>query len=261
MPLKENLTSMEKLYKYTIEKGALSSVDIEERAFFFSLGHVANDINLLSKQMVWCDDLSSEVDHMVKGQLTLSLFFYRTLAGKLNEANELIKKSFLSKKYSKVYVDLFDDKTRETLTSIKKYFGKSNIVNKIRNSHSFHYSAEDFTSNLDELPDDLEIYLHKTQGNSLYYASELLATYAMVKSCGESDFSKLFDNIVSELISISKLILSFSYQFMSVFINERHKSLNPNGLEELDLNGLIDFKDVKIPWFVNIIENDSNEKT
>jgi hypothetical protein len=101
---------MDKLYKLKIEKDGLDRIEVAERSFFFALGHVANEINMLSKQVLWCNDFSSESDHVVKGQITLSLFSYRTLSGKLNESNELIKTAFLSKKFSKTYIDSFDER-------------------------------------------------------------------------------------------------------------------------------------------------------
>lgn len=243
---------MDKLYKLIIEKDGLNSIEATERSFFFALGHVANEINMLSKQVVWCSDFSSESDHIVKGQITLSLFSYRTLAGKLNEGNELIRNAFLSKKFAKSYVNSFNEEANEALNKIKRYFGSTNIVNKIRNNHSFHYSADNFNNNMDDLPDDLEIYLHKTQGNSLYYASEVLASSAMIKSCGKSDFSKLFDEIVSELIHVSKLILSFSHQFMRAFMDKHSKILVKEDLEEIDLGEVPLFSEVQMPWFVAI---------
>lgn len=243
---------MDKLFKYKIDKGALSKIDKEERSFFFALGHVANEINILNKQTVWSGEFKSDDDWCVKGQITLSLFFHRTLAGKLNEANELIRQSFLSKKFSKDYVALSDSETKEVLEQIKKYFGKSNIVNKIRNSHAFHYSSEDFSGNCEEVPDELELFLHKTQGNSLYYASELMATYAMMKSCGEDDFSKLFGDIVNELISVSKLILSFSHLFMSMFMVKYSENISSPTPEELELGELPKFSQVNIPWFIEM---------
>jgi hypothetical protein len=138
------------------------------------------------------------------------------------------------------------------MKEIKRYFSSSNIVNTIRNNHSFHYSASNFNDNISDLPDYLEIYLHKTQGNSLYYASEVLASVAMMKSCGSTDWSKLFDQIVSELIQVSKLILSFSHQFMSEFMNKHAEILIKDDLEQLDLGELPIFSEIKIPWFVAI---------
>jgi len=241
---------MDKLYRLIIDKDGLNRIKPEERAFFFALGHVANEINILNKQILWCSDFSSKSDHIIKGQITLSQFSYRTLAGKLNEANELIKTAFLSKKYAKSYVESFNDNASETLKEIKKYFGSSNIVNKIRNNHSFHYSATNFSENLSGIPDDLEVFLHKTQGNSLYYASEVIATMAMMKSCGSSDWSTLLNEIVSELNGISKLMLSFSHEFMTEFVKKHSKVIVKNNPEPLELCDLPLLKEIQIPWFV-----------
>ncbi|MGD2119586.1 MAG: hypothetical protein PVG66_14590 [Chromatiales bacterium] len=243
---------MDQLYKHKFNKAELNKIDKAERSFFFALGHVANEINILSKQIIWCSDFSNELDHITKGQITLAFFYYRMMAGKLNEANELIRTAFLSQKYSQKYIGSFDKKTNETLNEIKKYFGNSNIVNKIRNNHSFHYSNNNFSEDFSNIPDDLEIFLHQTRGNSLYYASEVIASYSLLKSCGSTDWSLLFDRIVVELNRVSKLMLSFSHQFMCAFIDIHSELKVKDNLEAITLMNIPMFNEINIPWFIRI---------
>jgi hypothetical protein len=240
------------LYSFKLSRAELEKINKGERAFFFALGHVANEINILSKQTVWCDNKVAVEDYERKAQITLSLFNYRMLAGKLNEANELIRKLFLSKPYSKMYIENFDDDAMCNLTKIKKYFGSKNIVNIIRNNHAFHYSQENYNSLSDELPDEFEMFMHKSQGNSLFYASEEIAFYSMMKSFQENDLSIDFGEVIDELIGISKVIMSFCYQFINCFVNYFHKSIVGDEIKPIEIKNAINFLDVSIPWYVEI---------
>lgn len=240
------------LYSFKLSKAELEKINKDERAFFFALGHVANEITILSKQTVWCENKVAVEDYDRKAQITMSLFNYRMLAGKLNEANELIRKSFLSKPYSKIYIEKFNDEASSSLAKIKKYFGSKNVVNIIRNNHAFHYLQGNYNSSSDQLPEEFEMFMHKSQGNSLFYASEEIAFNSMMNSFQENDLSIDFGEVIDELIAISKMIMSFCYQFINAFVTDFHREIVSDEIKSIKIIDATRFLDVSIPWYVEI---------
>ena len=111
------------------------------------------------------------------------------LTGKLWESWRLLQKSFFANDFAKKYQKLLPAGAQKSLKKIKKYFGEENLINKVRNKIAFHYASEEIEKQIEELTEDdiPEIYLSESQGNSLYYFSNLIGTKVLLNFTGVSD--------------------------------------------------------------------------
>ena len=78
--------------------------------------------------------------------LSQSFIIARLLAGRLWEGWELIRKAYFSTRLSLAIESKLPDDTLEALGKLKKYFGKKNIIDILRNEFAFHYSCRIFSN-------------------------------------------------------------------------------------------------------------------
>ena len=75
--------------------------------------------------------------------MTHALFVDRMLAGKLCEGWTLFRERYQGTSLSKEYDKLLDTEVRKAIKKLNKYFGKSNVLSRIRNRFAFHYDPSD----------------------------------------------------------------------------------------------------------------------
>lgn len=171
-----------RVYNVKLSKDALLGVPENERTFFLSLAHLANEINALQKLVLWSCDFSSQNPAFDKGQTALSFMLLKLLAGKLNEANELLQKKFHGLSVSRDYEPSLSEEARDALSKIKSYFGRENLIHKVRKNYAFHYSPDELAAVLPSVSEDIDLYIDSAERilKNLYYFAEVLANTAML---------------------------------------------------------------------------------
>lgn len=240
------------LYRIAFDKAKLSCVPQAERLLFFALGHLANEINALNKQVLWCFKPDSEPAAVSKAQISLALIFLRLLAGKLKEGYLLLERYYLCGKppLASTYESLLPSDMQDNLKALKRYFCKKNAIDTIRSNYGFHYSPSEIEAALALVPDDLELFVAENFGNSLYYASEVLANRAMLRAIDpdSSDDVATFHRIVGDVVAVAGKMLSLAAALMAGFI-QRHSDIFSGTAEELSLPGLVELREFQVPWF------------
>src|SRR5262245_57814495 len=176
-----------KLLRASLTKNDLAVLPQAERSLFLLLGHASNEINVLSKLILMVmrkDAAPSQVANNVEaGQICVLV---RVLMGQLHEAWRLFQKRVLSDRplFNK-YVPQLDADGAAALDNLKKHFGGTSPLTKIRSKVAFHYPDDD---NLTEQSfqavaesEPLELYLTTQVGNSFYHASEVIVMSTAVR--------------------------------------------------------------------------------
>lgn len=250
-----------KLYKIPIEKSKLDSMSENERIFFIQLAHFGNEINILRRIFLWSTLAKPRHDVEEKASVAQALCMAKILTGKLNEGWELLQRGFFRSGLSKEYEPRLIDQARESLSNLKKYFSKTNVINKVRNKFSFHYSSDGIKECFKQLSHsvDFDIYLSHNHSNSFYYAPEALVNYAIMESIEPGKHEEAMELFIQETINVTGWFLSFSDGFM-IEIAKRHLGIRLEDLAaiELELPGPPKFDEISIPYFV--IENENNTK-
>jgi hypothetical protein len=173
-----------KIYQVKLSKGALALMPPEERKLLLLLGHVNNELNVLSKLTIMSGEQeSNKVVGLVQTGQTVILM--RIHIGKLFEAWLLFSQRVLGNMLQmQKYLDKISEEAKKSRVEIQKQFGRNGQFADIRNKISFHYKDDNdlIEQNFQSLPESelWDFYLHKTKCNSFYWASELVVSHSMM---------------------------------------------------------------------------------
>lgn len=231
---------------------ALAAIAVHERSFFLEAAHVVNELNLLQKLAVW-SMRRSEHPQVEMAQACQTLMLLRLLAGKLNEANELVRTVYNGTLLSREYHSRLGREAREAAGDLKRYFGRRNLIHRVRNDLAFHYSAEAMDGALRQAsPDEeLEVFAAERLPNTLYVFSEVLVTHSMLGAEGLAGFERFME----EVIEVSRLFLRFLDGFVGAFLARHGEALfDDGGGEQFEIALTESFEDFVLPWFAEVVE-------
>jgi hypothetical protein len=137
-----------KIVRIKIPKSLVAQLPEKERTFFFLMGHFGNELNVLQKLFYWCAIYSSDDEIRQRAHATQALVVAKLLIGKLYEGWALTEKVFFASHLSKVYEPLLMGEGKTGLDHLKRYFGRENLLNKVRNKFAFHYSPADIQTEI-----------------------------------------------------------------------------------------------------------------
>ncbi len=165
-----------------------------ERALLLLLGYAANQINLLSKLVIFSSNRTppEQPEQMLSGAQTQMLA--RLTIGVLHETWELLRSRFLSSPLGREYMPKLDAGGLAALDSLKKNFGGSNILNKIRSNYVFHHP---YDSDVDAAfvraaagvnwDSDWNWFFCRHNFNSFYFMSDVVILHGILNAVGETD--------------------------------------------------------------------------
>lgn len=214
--------------EFTITKAQLIGIDERERMFFILLGFACNEIIILQKVALATDVTSGKsVGIEGKAYAVQGSFIARLLIAKIFEAWEkLFKQILFQSPFRREYEELLSPKAETALTDLKEFFGKNEYVAALRNQFAFHYPSEQLNAVMLDVPDndDWNIYLGETDGNSLYYLSEMIAVHAMLSEI-DADRAIAYKKLIDDRNQLARCIVALSTGCMSVFV-QRNLGLN-----------------------------------
>lgn len=237
------------LRKLTIEAKQLKSIPEDERALFLLIQVLISELLILQKLLILCRPAADDVV-LLKAQNAQRTFFIRLLAGKLCEGWELLQKLFFGSKLSQVYEPLLSAHGKNSLESLKTYFGQSNPIHKIRKTVAFHYaeSAADIAKKADDLRDEepLALYVAQEAGNCLYDMAHALLGVWMFENVGSSDWKSGVTAVWDDVIRVADWFIKMGQGVVEVFA-VRHGMTE---FEEVHLPDPVGFSDLSLPYFV-----------
>jgi len=241
------------IYKVTISKEQLSLFPETERVLFIQIGHLANELTILTKLLIYAHK-DSEIDAIRKAYTTQAAVISRICIGKIFEGWRLLESSLFASGLSKKYEAKLPPAGSEALKKLKKYFGKKNLVSEIRNRFSFHNpSFEEVRDLLASIPQEAELtmYLGTQVANSNYYLSEEIISRAMLACIASESLAHAMDRMHKELSEVSGWLVEFCGHCM-VALSEEHWSQCKEDLllEEINVQSQGNIRDFTIPFFV-----------
>jgi hypothetical protein len=241
------------VYRAKLNKEKLLKIPESERKLFLAIAHLQNEIRFSLYGVVWTHDFSSNNDAIVHGQLSFNFYYLRILAGKLYEGWQLLKKHYFS--HNNLTIDFNSNGSKEAIGILKelsKYFSKKNAISRIRNNLSFHYSPDDLSQHLAEMPDELDMYIAKeNDANTLYYFAEALANRGVLSKLDYQDNTNPIEAINAELIGIAKNFNKFNMLYMKYIISKHSPEIWEGAAEKMELEGLMKFSSIRIPLFTD----------
>jgi hypothetical protein len=242
------------IYQITFSKAQLDAVPEDERTFYLMAGQLANDLNFLTKFLMFAINPVDGPPVLARVNTSLAMFQVRLLAGRLHEGWKMMKgKPFrdLCRKYEQ---ELTSD-TKTNLADLKTYFVRNtNLVEKIRNKVGFHSDVQLFKEGYNSFP-PTEIfvdYLASARGHCLYFSGEIINVFAMTKLLPNMEWQKAFDAIARETTEIAFKITDVILDFMKVFmVHHIAETLGDLEKSKVVVENPLNADEVSIPFFCN----------
>jgi hypothetical protein len=241
-----------KIRRLSLTINELAQLQDNERTFLLIAGHMQNEFVALHKIFAWCispEFSATAIESAVNG--SQAFMVSKILAGKLFEGWQLMSKAYFSSKLSLTLAPLLHESTQHSLDGLKSYFSSSNVLYTVRNSFSFHYSAEDIARRWNEAAREpnFDFFIGNDYGNTFHLASEIAANMAVLNAIEFNDKAVALKIFLEEVQKVAHLFNDFLSGVMLVILERCFGSnLSSLGSEEEVLPGL-NFNEVKIPFF------------
>jgi hypothetical protein len=245
----------------SLPKDRLSAMPKDERALLFLLGYAANQISLFSKLVIFSSNkvpVNSVEQKLSDAQAQI---LARTAIGVIAEAWELIHKRFLGTHIGKELEGKLNPAGSEALVTLKRYFGRSNLLTDLRNNVAFHHPYDaDMDAGFDAAAsdniwdNDWHWYFAPAMYNSFYFMSEVVVLHAMLNKMGETDILKAHERIMSALKQVAEPMI-----YLILAINEAIllKRLGARAEVVTSITDAPGVFEVGIPFFVEVPDRPS----
>jgi hypothetical protein len=244
-----------KLYRWKIHPKRIAKMPADERALFFMLGHAVNEINVLNKLFFLSNQYDSSDKWQQHAHLTQGLVLARTLIGKLWEAWKLLRAAYFGSRLSKSYHGKLNSNAAAALKSLRRYFGRKNLIKTLRNEFSFHYDAAEIAKiDVERLnADELLSYMAETNGNTLFYFSEYAVNLALLESIVPGDPAKAIKALIGET---AEVVGWFNDTAQGIMVEIADQYLREDDgtvpLEEIDIGVVPIAEEIEIPFFFDL---------
>lgn len=230
----------------------------EERVFLLLLGYAANQLSMLQKLLMFSSNKTppNELEQHLSGAQTQMLVRY--IIGVLHETWLLIERHYISKPLGLDYQSRLDSGGQEALANLRKQFGGSNLLSKVRNNISFHYpkidaveAAFEAACNDSDLDDHWNLYFSQYGFNSFYFLSDLIIIHGIREGAGEVDLIAMQKKLMTETVNAVQYIFEFSKAFTAaVWIKNFGAEMLAKDV--VTIQGAANVGDVWIPFFVEM---------
>jgi hypothetical protein len=248
---------MVKVFRIPVSKEKLKSLSKDERVLFILLGHSVNQMTMLEKLLVLCSrPPQDQLDDMTSGAQGQMLL--RLLIGVVNESWELVSTRFLQNPVGKKYLSLIDAEGLKALENLKKQFGGSNLLNRIRTNVAFHQPRSDAVENAFEaaisnvgFDGNWNFFFSQHAYNSLFFLSEIVITQTIFDGMSAADFQSGQMRIIKETTEASQNLNNFAKAFTkSVWLEHFGSEMQSDRVFDVTTAPRLD--QIAIPFFVEV---------
>ncbi len=195
--------------KIRFDAKALRRIPLPERTLLLGLWHATNELNALRKLILLVNNNRTKGPIEGSAKALTGLLFVKIFAVKATEAWGFFKKAQNFPEFREKY--LAHEVSPDLIASkdwLGSYFGKSNILQKVRDKFGAHYDLESVSKGAEDL-DGLDSYIFLTdhQGNSLYWVAEELQLRSLLEPGQKFGpiYSKMLDDVSDVAAKITTL--------------------------------------------------------
>jgi hypothetical protein len=251
-----SIPAMIKIYRLRVPKDRLRALPTDERTLLLLLGYASNQVVMLRKL------LGYSARHNPKGKVeqyasTVQFqMLLRIAVSALFEAWRLIQTRFLANRFAPDYLRRIGKPGQDALEKLKRHFGESGLLPKVRNNFGFHYpktsdaEAAFQETFADSRFDDIwEFYLSDEHFyNCLYLPSDSIFMHGIAAQLGTRDVIAVQRQLHNELEQVTNNIVYFAHAFFGMIIVE-HFSEDVD-VDMVSIEGAPKFREITLPFFV-----------
>lgn len=243
------------LQRVSLTVSQLRCIPDDERSLIVVLAHALNETNALNKLLFLCTNIDHEPQWKAHAHASQAFILARTLVGKLNEAWNTIQVGYFRSKISVAYSNSLEATATEALNHLKSYFGRKNLLNEVRNNFAFHYSLEHAKTCIpeDTPAEDLTIYLHERNGNSLYQFAEYIMSKALIDTTSPTDPEAALGTLLSEMSTVVAALNEFVQGLLFVVLDKHiGEEVLRQSAQKVDVGAVPLSSDITIPYFFEV---------
>src|SRR6266567_12933 len=246
---------MIQVFRVPISREQFRVMPKDERALILLMGHALNQIAVLVKLVTF--STNKDPDDPIEGKVSAaqSQIILRFLFGTLVETWEFVRRA-ANQKVIGQYLPVLDKNGTKSYQKLRTYFGRSNLLYKLRNNFSYHYpSADQIEQGFEAIPQDAEglpweWYLSETNTNSFYFSCEMAVGFGVIMQVQDEPHAMAaFGKVLREVIQVANTMQHFLMPLMRSML---FKHFGPSildvqaGTTITDATGLYEFW---IPFF------------
>jgi len=242
---------MIKIHKVCISKQQFQALPRDERALVFMAGHILNQISVFMK-LVRFSTSKDPVDPIeARCSAAQSQLILRCLVGVLAEAWEFLRRSQNQKIIGRYLNDIGND-GKTSYAKLKKHFGRSGLLHKLRNNYLYHYpNLQELEKAFEWIPEDeeWEWYLSDANTNSFYFSCELVLGYGIMSATSEPTHIGAFGLVMKEVMDVTNTLPYFLMPLVRAIL---YKHLGKNILDTklaMTINNAPKLDEFWIPFF------------
>lgn len=249
---------MIQVYRIPIQKDSLLKLPKEERVCLLQLGHMANQVLMFEKLLIFATTLDSknEVEQYTIGVQTQMLV--RLAISAVFESLRVVERLFVGSKIGKDYSGKLDKKGSDALAYLKQLMGNSALLAAVRNNYGFHYPKVDeteaaFQAAIDDTDFDgmWKVYFSYHGFNSMFLFCDVISTKGIAAEAGVADLAALQEKLMTELREGALNLVDFAHSFFAaLWVQHFGEVIDAEGITEI--TGAPKFNEVSIPFFVEV---------
>ncbi len=222
---------------------------------FVQFGHFSNELTFFFRLLNICirTPATQEVERAASSFHLLMVT--RLLAGKLAEGWKMVQRTFYGSKVSREFESLFSESETESLSMLKDYFGKGNILKNIRNEFSFHYGSDEIQNQIQDVEDEYRFHVYQSLGRASSfngYAEDLVAN-SLLRVIPGPDSAARLKILIQDVVLVSENFQVFSG---AVLENIARKYLSQclagSEIEEIELPNIARLSQLQFPFFYEV---------
>ena len=212
---------MTEIFRVPISKDQLRSIPADERNLLLLTSHAVNQLSVMRRILIFSlnYDLESDLENTLSAAQSQTIL--RFLFGALAEAWEMVKRPIHQRIIGTDYIKVIEPQGVDAYEALKRHFGASNLLHKIRNTLAFHYpSSEELEAAFEEVPEDEDWAWYPSEqiSNSFYLASDYVISTGILRATGETDAAKAFKKVMGVVIPVSNDMTDFFLYLMRAVV-------------------------------------------
>lgn len=244
-----------KLYRIEYKPADFQSMPEKHRKLLLFLCAGISELNVLSKIFRFVpavnavehhDRVASRAQGMVVGQI---------YTGKIFEFWKTFQLLYFASRLSSEYASKLSAESQESLKELKRYFGKKNLIEKVRNNHAFHHSPEKVEEAQATFPADevFSLYLSDSLANSVFEFADLLYIHATMETINPGNPAKAYTSLIQDTATVTSHLNRLVSELIATLLKEHlPKSIANLSSKEVQVDAVKESEVQSLPFFIDL---------
>ncbi len=209
------------IFRVPLSKDQLRAVPVDDRNLLLLASHAINQITVLRRVLIFSLNYESKIELENTLSAAQSQTILRFLFGALAESWEMIKRPVNQRLIGRDYDGAIEPAGLALYAKLKKHFGETNLLHKLRNSVAFHHpDCAELAPAFEDVPEDEDWAWcpSETIDNSFYLASDFAISAHILKLTGEPEMKNALKKVMGLVVPVSNNLIDFLLYLMRAIV-------------------------------------------